>query len=202
MADSTLDSELFILRDNWPGVPWPAQSLPTTFLADGVYGHNVAVASGLFNQGTKVQAWHTGTAGGAGYFTIIYLKLEMQDATNVLAAKHVVTQHTDAAAGGDAIYDVTNEAASTNGYTTSLAAIGLSAMTVDYVGWFLCGGVCPEDYVSALAGNFATTNDVAKGPFTVGALSSASTTEGEMGFDLVDADTELVFGIAFTTDAA
>jgi len=198
MANSTLDSELFILYDLWPGVCWP-RNIPQDFPTGSACGHNSSTA--VFPVGTKIQVWN-GSAGVPGWSTFIYLKLEMQDTTNVLAAKHMVAQHTDAAAGGLGIYDVTNEAASLNTDQKGPVAFGLSAMTVDYYGWFWCGGVCPEEWVSGLAGDYATYGGtVAIGPLTYATLETAGTTYGEIGLNVADGAGESVIGHALHADA-
>ena len=127
MANGTLDSELFHLYDLWPGFAWPANTVPT----DGFTGsdhHNVATAA--FPVCTKVQVYNS-SAGLVGWSTFMYAKLEMQDATNVLAARHFCVMHSDATPG-----DLTNDAATELAATISPVAVGLSAMTVDYFGWF------------------------------------------------------------------
>ena len=197
MADSTIDSELFYLDDRWPGKPCPSFGTP----ADGFTGashHNVAAP--VFPVGTKVQVFNTGvTAGKAGWASFIYLKLEMQDATNVLAARMFVAQHTDAAAGS--FFDATNEIASVNGDGLGPIAVGLSAMTVDYYGWFWCDGVCPEEFVAALGGNYYTLGTVAIGDMGWGTLATPGTTAGEIGLETPGAAPAAVIGVASHADA-
>ena len=194
MAQTTIDSEKLILLDLWPGYADPRLGTPK----DGFTGadhHNVAAAA--YPLGTKIQYYNVGTAGTAGYATFIYLKLEMQDATNVLQAKHLVNLHTDAVP-----YDVTNENASVITETHGPVAIGLSAMTVDYYGWFWCGGVCPEDAVSGLGGAYPTDGNVTAGCRLV-TRDSATThsTYGEIEFGIAAADTEEVVGYSLVVDA-
>ena len=155
MADSTIDSELFNLIDNWPGSPLPGASIPQ----DGFLGathHNVA--SPAFPIGTKIQVYCDGSVGKAGYATLMYLKVGTQNADSVIAAKSVCIQ--DSATVWS---ELTNDPDSCIALPTGLVAIALSAMTDGYYGWFWVGGVCPEQYVSGLAGNYATDGNVAAG---------------------------------------
>ena len=172
MANVTIDSEGFYLLDLFPGVADPRRGVPT----DGFTGadhHNVS--SVQYPIGTKIQVYNQGT-GVDGLSVFVYAKLEMQDATNVLAARHFVTQHSDATA-----YDLTNEAASDIGTGLGAVAVGLGAMTVDYFGWFWCGGVCPEAFVSDLGGSYYCSAAAAIGAAMLGDLETPGTTAGELG---------------------
>src|SRR3990172_13158393 len=196
MADSYMSSDEIVLVDNWPGKPLKAYSLPTTFLADAEYYHNASTEK--FPLGTKIQGYNPGTAGLQGYFTIIYLKLKEPE--EALAAKHICVVHKDALADGH-IFEVTNDNASCL-TTNQPAAVALAAMTTLYYGWFWCGGVCPEDFVSGLGGSFATLNDVAAGSqmcVTVLAVTSVASF-GDFGFDLQDGTAELACGWALAAD--
>ena len=198
MADSTIDSERFYLLDRWPAGR-VFYRLPTGGIL-GATHHNVATPA--YDLGDRIMVRNTTSAGVAGWSTFIYLKLEMQDTTNVLAVKEVVAQHSDAAAGGAGVFDATNEVATLNGTQKGPAAVALSAMTVDYYGWFWCGGVCPESIVAGLGGTYATTGAVAIGDMSWGNLASASATVGEIGFDVANAAGETVIGVAMDTDVA
>jgi hypothetical protein len=198
-SDGTIDSELFVLVDGWPGVPNPSLGEPT----DGFTGadhHDVSTAA--YPLGTKIQVWNDGAEAGVdGWATLIYLKLTNQDGTNVLGARHIVALSSAAEP-----YGVTNEQATL--LTTQLGpiAIALSAMggtdaTPDVYGWFWCGGVCPEEYVSDLGGNYKTLNPgtVAIGGMTY-ANGTAGTTYGELAFDVRNAVAEQLVGFALAAD--
>jgi hypothetical protein len=146
MADGTLDSDLLLLTDNWPGHPTGQYSPPTDGFT-GASSHNVEAAA--YPLGTKISVYNRGTAGQAGLSTLIYLQLLTQHSTNLVAAKSVVVQDS-----ATVWWKVTN--ATANVASTQQAAIALSAMTTAYYGWFWCGGVCPEDFVSGLGGNYLT----------------------------------------------
>lgn len=146
MADGTLDSDLLILTDYWPGHPTGNYSPPSDGFT-GATSHNVETP--VYPVGTKISVFNRGTAGQKGWSTFIYLQLLTQHATNVLAAKSLVVSDS-----ATVWWKVTN--ATANVASTQLAAYGLSAMTTAYYGWFWCGGVCPEDYVSGLGGNYLT----------------------------------------------
>ena len=195
MVDKTISSDEIILVDNWPGIARDCYSLPTTFLADAEYYQNSATEA--FPLGTKIQGYNAGTAGLQGYFTLIYLKLKEPGQT--LAAKHICLVHLDALADGT-IYEVTND--TTSDLTTNQpCAIALSAMTTLYYGWFWCGGVCPEDYVSGLGGSYCTLSDIAAGSnFVITNAAATTASFGDFGFDLQDGAAELVAGYALAAD--
>jgi len=194
MANVTIDSELIILLDLLPGHPNPHMRIPT----DGFTGaghHNVVAAA--YDVGTKVQVYnHSASAGVDGYSTFVYGKLEMQDATNVLAARHFCTLHSDAVP-----FDFTNDAATDIGESLAPVVVGLGAMTVDYYGWFWCGGVCPEEHVSDLGGVYYCAAAAALGPVTSGDLETPGTTAGEIGLETPNADTDLIVAILLAAAA-
>jgi len=189
MADSTIDSELFWLHDNWPGVPLEQLSAPT----DGFTGsthHNVAAAA--YRIGDKIQVYQDGvSAGEPGYSTFIYLQVGTQNADSVIAVKTLCVP--DSATNW---YKVTNDPDSCIDIPGGAAAIALSAITDAYYGWFWCGGVCPEEAVSGLGGNYATTNAVAAGAFIAEDLSADA-----IGFGLKDAAGDVAIGFALAADA-
>ena len=198
MADEKIDSQMFELIDRWPGVPLPSLSAPTDGFgvasADG--GHNQATA--IWPIGTKIQVRnHSSAAGLDGWSTFMYGKLEMQDTTNVLAACMFLTRHSDAVP-----YDLTNEVASDLGAGLGPLAGGLSAMTVDYFGWFWTNGVCPEEYVAALGTFWPTILGVTIGACTSGDLADADTTYGEIGLVTAQALPALIVAIAYGADEA
>jgi hypothetical protein len=195
-SDGTIDSEKIILNDLWPGVADPRRGVPTSGFT-GATHHNVSEAVGLaagYRLGDKRQVRNV-LLGIPGLSTFIYLKLEAQDA-NALAARHIVALHTDATP-----YDVTNDAANDLASQVGPSAIGIGAMTTDNVGWFWCGGVCPEDYVAALGGLYATLNPgtVAIGQMTR-ADGTASATYGDFVFDVRNAVGEANIGFALAGD--
>jgi hypothetical protein len=160
MADSTIDSELFILQDNWPGDADPGlvQDPPR----DGFTGsdhHNSSTA--VYQVGAKIQIYNEGTSGKAGWATFIYLQVGTQDATTVLAAKSLVVPDSSTT-----WYQVTNDPLQAVVLPCGMAAYALSAMTNAYYGWFWCGGVCPEEAVSGLAGTYVTEGNVVAGDLT------------------------------------
>lgn len=194
MADSTLDSELFILFDTTPGGPSPWLSTPGSGFTNTT-DHNVAVAT--YDLGTKIRVYNE-TLGVAGWSTFVYGECESQDGTNILAVKHLCGLDSTSTTP----FLFTNEVASDVGATLQSIVVALSAMTTGRFGWFWCEGVVPEDYVAGLGGNFPTLGDVAIGMMASGDLATPGTTVGEIGFDLPDADTEIIVGLAYAADAA
>jgi len=194
MADSTIDSELFHLIDNWPGAPIPFGSIPPGGFT-GSSHHNVATAA--FPVGTKWQVYNK-SAGKPGLSIFIYLQVGTQNAASAIAAKSVVVP--DSATHW---YKVTNDPDDCIKLPTAVAAIALSAMTDAYFGWFWCGGVCPEEFVSALGGNYATDGNVAAGPIVAHDLAADKIGLGpatEQASSVVAL--EGIFGWAIAADAA
>ena len=196
MADSTLDSELFVLFDHTPGVPTlfadniEAESAPPGgFL--GPSHHNVV--SPMYDVGTKYQIYNDATAGKAGFATMIYLQVGTQDAGTAIAAKLFCMGD-----GATMWWQVTNDPDSCVDKDGSpFVVVALSAMTNAYYGWWWCGGVCPESWVAALAGNYYTKDAMAVGNICVNDMTS-----DYIGIFTPAADTDCVVGFALATDAA
>ena len=179
MADSTLDSALFWLVDNWPGTPWQGASIPT----DGFTGtshQNVTTAA--YPIGTKIQVLCTHTSYDKGLATFIYLRNSEVYTTAVpIKAKHFVTPESTTN-----WFDVTNSATGYAADNASATAVGLSTMssTTGRYGWFWCGGICPTQYVAALDGDFATDSAVVAGVATLSNLGTTTTTYGALGLSI------------------
>jgi hypothetical protein len=195
-SDGTIDSELFMLCDLWPGEPDPRKGLPL----DGFTGathHDVTEAVGLaagYRLGDKIEVKNL-TLGVAGNSRFIYLKLASQHASTLLY-RHVVVLHSNALP-----YQVTNASAGKLGTQKGPAAVALSAMTTGNCGWFWCGGVCPEDFVANLGGTYKTLNPgtVAIGEMTTAVITAAAAC-GEIGFDVRNAVGEAGVGFALAAD--
>jgi hypothetical protein len=193
VADSTIDSELFILYDRLPGAPDPNLGVPYGGFT-GATHHNTATA--MYPVGTKIEVYNT--TGVTGWTRFVYGKLEEVDASNALKVKMFCAIEGTAKAP----YAFTNEVATQIGESVSPIVAAIGEMTENYYGWFWCGGVCPEEYVATMADNFYTTGDVAIGPITSGNLATPGTTAGEIGLELPNADTDLIIGWSFSLDAA
>jgi len=160
MADSTLDSELFWLFDKWPGVPRIMD--PPTDGFTGSEHNNVAVP--VFMVGEKRQVYNHAPSVGAGIdgsSTFIYLQVGTQNAMQDMVVKNVCVP-------GSATlwYQVSdNPDASIVQIGGAPCAIAIADMTDAYYGWFWCGGVCPEEYVSGLGGTYRTDGNLVAGPF-------------------------------------
>jgi hypothetical protein len=194
MSDEKIDSQEFVLFNHW-GDPVSYEEPKDGFT--GSEHHNVATAAYRPGSVTQVYCADTSTSRG-GYAQFVYLKLEHQDTTNVLAARMICTTHTD-----KEITDVTNDATTALADEGGFCAIALGAMTTDYYGWFWCGGVCPEVWVSALGGYYATDNTVvvATPAMALGDLADADTTYGEIGFIKQTAGLAKI-GMCFSDDEA
>ncbi len=186
MADSTLDSQLFVLFDNWPGV---AKNISRGEIPGGSFTaaahHQVAAAK--YDIGQKLCVYNTDDAGIEGYATFIYLQVGTQNSAEPIAAKSMVVP-------GSATkwYQVTNNPdADIIVIASSLGAYALSAMTDAYFGWFWCGGVCPESHVSGLGGTYETATGTIAGMISSSNLDADylgigpyATTTGYLGFAL------------------
>lgn len=196
MADSTLDSELFVLFDNFPGVPTlfaddidSPTAPPGGFL--GPSHHNVAIPA--YEIGTKYQIYNDATAGKAGYATMIYLQVATQDAGTAIAVRLICIGD-----GATMWWQVTNDPDScVDADGSPVVAVALSAMTNNYYGWFWCGGVCPETWVAALGGNYHTKDAMAAGNICINDM-----TTDFLGIFTPGADTDCPIGFALAADAA
>jgi len=193
MADEKIDSQEFALFNHW-GDPVSYEEPKDGFT--GSEHHNVASAAYRVGSVTRVYCTAVADTQRGGYSDFVYLKLEAQDAANVVAARMICTLHTD-----KQITDVTNEVATALADEGGFCAIALSAMTTDYYGWFWCGGVCPVQYVAALTGYYSTDNTVAIGvpAMALGDMASANTTYGELGFITQTAGLAKI-GMTFSSD--
>ena len=190
MGDSTLDSELLVLLDNWPGTARMVNR--SNCPLDGFTGDtHHDVASPKYRAGEKLCVWNeTLDAGKAGMATFIYLNFITTDPA--LAAKQVVVPDS-----ATIWYIVTNDPDDAVIFDGGLlAAVGLSTMTSTYWGWFWCGGVCPEGWVAALGGNYATEGNVIAGNVATGNLAANA-----LGLGPCAANEEHAIGFALADDA-
>ena len=199
MADKTIDSEKFVVRDNWPGVARRVSpdNLPNGSIISAVH-HNVETA--VFPIGDKIVVRNRSAVAGAdGDSTFIYLKgLAVTAANPTCAAKQVVVPALVAVP-----YQVTNDPDNALQKTGCLlAAFLLSIMSFDNsttsYGWFWCGGVAPEAMVSDMGGNYETTNAVVIGPIIASDLGVTDA----IGLGPVGADTSAIIGWAYADDNA
>jgi len=165
MADATIDSELIKLIDNWGPAPYtfPLGLHPPKDAAGNIFTnplhHNVAATAAMYPLGTQCVVPLDGSAGKAGAAVFRYLQVSTQDAV-AIAAKTLCVP-----GSGTVWYQVSNDPNATVLLATGAAAvaIGLSAITDAYVGWFWTGGECPEQYVSGLGGTYGTDDTVIAG---------------------------------------
>ena len=187
MADSTLDSEIITLAYGLWGPPRPDYAEPAGDITAAAI-HNISAATTLYPVGTVV-ALYNSAAGVAGWSEFTFLKYEGTGAPTS-AIKQVCVQD---AAGTPTT--VTNDPDSNLAISTSRIAITISAMTDAYFGWFWTGGVCPEEYVSGLGGNYKTDGTV-----VIGSMMAVDLTADEIGLALVTG-VNLVIGYSDAADA-
>lgn len=164
MADSTIAAESVLLLNNWPDGTIP--SLINAAPDDGFVGaghHNVAAAK--YKPGTMARVYNNGDTGTsiAGWATLMYAR----NSTTAIAAAYELCQPASAT---DPYYvSSTSANAIIADDICMLCATSISAMTIAYYGWFLVGGVCPGDWVTALAtGDFPTDGTVIVGQAVLG----------------------------------
>ncbi len=189
---NTLDSELFVLEDHWPGV---GRIISTGGIPlggfTGVTHHNVATPRYPVGEKLCIKNKNPGgtVVGKAGFSTFIYLQVGTQDGTTIIA-KHICVLDS-----ASLWYQLTNDPDSCIAAASSLACIAISPITNAFWGWFWCGGVCPESHVSGLGGNYITEGNVVAGMIStktdtgtsgVIALAPYATTTGHIGFALAD----------------
>lgn len=165
MADKVIDSNRIVLLNRWGVAPIRVDDGPL----DGFTGaSHFNVATNKFPLGTCIQVRHKGTLGVAGYSEFTYLQAGTPHATVALAVKLICTQDSAAAP-----LIVTNDKGSAIGLATiGLCAVALGAVTVGNYGFFWTGGVCPEDEVSGLGGDYPTDDSVAAGSIKIVALTA------------------------------
>jgi len=182
---------LFFLKNNWGFQPDP--NLSNRRPKDGFTGadhHNVTTA--FYKPGTCIQMMCDGSVGKAGPSLLAYLQVGTQNAAVAIAAKSVCVPDS-----ATVWYQVTNDPDSNIALPTDRLAIALGAIADAAYGWFWVGGVCPEQFVTALAGNYKTDGNVAAGIITGHDLSvdeiglgpalgvaTGAAKEGDAGFAL------------------
>jgi len=187
MADSTIDSELILLHNNW-GPPDHGQSnrIPDgDGTWDGADSHNVEAAA--YPIGTVVKCVNDGaSAGQQGPYEMAYLRAEEA----IAAAKDVCSP-----GATDDHFSVSDDPDTVLVATSAMCAVAISAMTAQYYGWFWVGGVCPEAHVTGtMGGNYRTDGNVAIGPIDVKDVAD----EDFLGFGAAAVDS---CGFAYSADA-
>lgn len=189
MADSTLDSELFYLLPGRFGPAWDDKVPRGGF--EGADHHNVA--DQMFPLGMVKQVYNTGQYGKAGYSEFVYLQTESTSYTTPFAKTVWVTD------SATVWYTFTADPDDCGTTLTGnpLGVIGITADITDaYYAWFWCGGVCPEEYVANLAGNYSTDGNVA-----AGAIIAHNLATDMIGLGPAAGATEAIIGYALAADA-
>ena len=155
MTAYTVSSNEVILYDMYPGVA--SVNIPKADHDGNAFTnsdhHNVVKA--VFDTGYKVQVYEKSLA---GWSTFVYLQYNLGASGVAAAAGHLAVYET-----GNSWFGVTNEGDAT--FVNVPPAVILSTMTDAYYGFFWCGGVCPQSWVTALAtSNFNTDDSVVIGP--------------------------------------
>lgn len=200
MADTHIHPTQVCLVDNFPGVP-EAKTLPRASIILSGAGQNAAAAAHPL--GSKIQVRQSGTYGPAGLSTLMYGKLEEDDATNKVVAAGIVCT-----VSGETRVEphlLSSDEADIGTYASGMVAVAISAMTENYFGWFWIGGVAPADQVVAFRSD--TTDLPCLDEITIGcamilvAVTGAVT--GNIGFGITTATTVLrTCGVALVADHA
>lgn len=165
MADSTLDSELFVLINNW-GQPVSRFGQKPLDGFTGTDHHNVASAT-RYRLGEVWAYYNEGDSGVAGWSEFMYMKVGTPNPSVAIAVKTFCAQEL-----ASEPFIVTNNKTTVSLVPAAQAAVALSSMTATYYGWFWVGGVCPEEEVSTLGGNYATDGNVVVGSICIRALTA------------------------------
>lgn len=186
-VDSTVDSELILLHDNWPGEVEERPAPYGSGLLDRRY-NNVTVPT--LEAGTKLELVNS-ALGKEGPTILIYLQAGTAGGTGVLAAKVAVVPDS-----ATLWYQVTNDPDDCIKLPTNMGAFAISACADASWAWFWCGGVCPEEFVPAMGGTYRTNGTLAAGGFLFHNLSYDG-----VGIDGVSAVNEVQAGFALAADA-
>lgn len=177
MADNNLDTANCFLI---PGRFGPPQPHIFGGLLGGVLGSDHNVVSATFDLGTVMSITQKGTVSGSreGMTEFVYGKYVSADPKAMVVGQTAVSV---CDGGTNSLFTFTNYA---DENTASLfmnheeyapfGVICLSAMTNGRYGWFWCGGVAPEDTVTALTGGvIVSINTVVEGVFCTTDVSAA-----------------------------
>ena len=157
MTDSTLDSELFVLINNWGQPVCRFGEKPQDGFAGSTVLNTESAAKGL-QLGDTWAFYNKGTTGVAGWSEFMYAQVGTQNASVAIAVKTFCVQ--DSATDP---FILTNDPDDAIELPSGRAAVALGAVTDDYYAFFWVGGVCPEEQVSGLADNFYTDGGVVAG---------------------------------------
>jgi len=162
MADSTIAAESVILLNNWPDgiIPDLVMTAPDGGFTGSAH-HNVVAAK--YQIGTMSKVYSNGDTGDSthGWSTLMYAQ------TKVAVTKAFELFQPALATDVYAVSSVHVSALIVNGISM-LMACSISAMTDEYYGWFLVGGVAPADWIAAMDGDYPTNDSVAVGQATCG----------------------------------
>jgi len=150
---ASLGAEEFYLIDMWPGTPNANLSEPTTSLDSTVYN---TVTTPYYLPGTKLQICQdvTVTTTNArscnqGYSTLIYAKFVEATNSGDCTACDIVTLFCISTNALGPLAVTKDVSAGMDGFGGPVA-IAVADITPDAYGWFWCGGVCPQEAITAM----------------------------------------------------
>ena len=162
MGDSTIAAESVILLNNWPDgvIPGLIMTAPDGGFTGSAH-HNVAAAK--YQIGTMSKVYSNGDTGDSvhGWSTLMYAQAK----DTVVAAFELCQPALATDVYG--VSPVHTSALIVNGISMLMGA-SISAMTDEYYGWFLVGGVAPADWIAAMDGDYPTNDSVIIGQATCG----------------------------------
>jgi hypothetical protein len=187
MADAKVDSELIVL---WCGrfglgTDW---ELPTGGFLGGSHNN---VATPAYPIGHVKYVYNQPGYGKEGMSEFVYLQY-------VAATTTITTKAFCIPASASTWYQVTADPDQTVGDETGcpLAVAPICSMTDTYYGWFWSGGIVPEAFVAAFAGDWST-----EGSVIGGAIIADNLTTDMIGLGPCAADTEAIIGHCINTDS-
>ena len=198
---ATFGAEEFVLYDTFPGAVNPNMSEPVNGF-DSTHSNNVSTA--VFDVGTKIMNYNdvsTTTKGARtankGPYTCIYAKYVCSTTASDITAGEQVTQF--CMSDGVRPFAMTKELTAANGaMIMPPLAVACADMTPNSHGWFWCGGVCPQEDITAL--------DTSAWPVTDGSIAGGQVIVVSTGFSLATMSVDvsdngtLAVGFAYVAD--
>jgi len=154
----------------------------------------------LYRPGTVCRVYNSGgsVSGLEGFSEFVYLTVENSSAPT-MAAKQVCVPVGNA---NGAWHVVTNDPdlANANEGGCTLGVVCLGVNTDAKYAWFWCGGICPEQYVAELGGDYETNGSVTN--TTDFNFTTVDCSDDFIGFGPATSATRAVIGCTLSTDGA
>lgn len=190
-TDKLMDSNLIYLL---PGRFGPA----TMFEAppDGFVPLAAGTTEAMYRPGTVCQVYNSGSYGVEGFSELIYLQADDGDSfTSAAKMVAIPRSNTDWF-----LFTCDPDDGTTDNEGNPHAVVCLSAVADTNFAWYWSGGVCPEQHVPDLAGNFQTNGSVDN--TTDLNIASYDLSDNLMGFGAGDGATEAHIGCVLAIEVS